>query len=83
MDKFQEKLSKNKQIFGEALMGEEGIDYMNAPAKFEDPNMPSEKLLEKQLRVEINLLKMEDPEKAQEYEEFLFKRNEYDDAIAT
>lgn len=56
---------------------------MNAPAKFEDPNMPSEKLLEKQLRVEINLLKMEDPEKAKEYEEFLFKRNEYDDAIAT
>ena len=56
---------------------------MNAPAKFEDPNMPSEKLLEKQLRVEISLLKMEDPEKAKEYEEFLFKRNEYDDAIAT
>lgn len=43
--------------------------------------MPSEKLLAKQLRQEINQLKMSDPEKAKEYEEFLFKRNEYDDLI--
>ena len=63
-------------------LGEEGIDYQNMPASFEDPRFPSEKLLEKQLRKEINMIKMEDPEKAKEYEEYLFKRNEVDDAIA-
>ena len=64
------------------VRGEEGVDYQVMPKGFDDPSHPSEKLLEKQLRNEINLLKIQDPEKAQEYEEFLFKRNEYDEAIA-
>jgi hypothetical protein len=40
------------------------------------------KILEKQIRAEINRLKIQDPEKAKDYENFMLKRNEYDDIIA-
>jgi hypothetical protein len=63
------------------IAGKEGIDYVNMPAEFEDPNLPSERLLAKQLRRELNTLKLTDPEAANQYEEFLFKRNAYDEAI--
>lgn len=56
----------------EHIKGEEGVDYMIAPGGIEDPSRPSEKLLEKQLRREINQLKMENPEAAKEYETYLF-----------
>ena len=81
LKRFKEPFEKNVSLMKDVLEGEEGIDYQSLPAKFDDPRYPSEKLLEKQLKREINLLKMEDPEKAKEYEEFLFQRNEYDEAI--
>lgn len=34
------------------------------------------------MRNAINVLKIEDPEKAKEYEDFVFKRNEIDDIMA-
>jgi hypothetical protein len=45
--------------------------------------MPDPKLLERQIRREITQLKMVDPEKAKVYDEYIFKRNEIDDALAT
>lgn len=81
LQRFQDNLDRNVDLMADFVRGEEGVDYQVLPGKVDDPRYPSEKLLEKQLRKEINRLKLEDPQKAKEYEEFLFKRNEFDEAI--
>ena len=43
--------------------------------------MPNDKVLEKQIRAELNILKMQDPERAKDFEKFVFERNEFDDII--
>ena len=68
-------------MFRQFAQGEEGVDYFSSVVK--DPNMPDPKLLEKQIRREINQLKMVDPEKAKSFDELIFKRNEIDDILAT
>lgn len=69
-------------MFRSQAMGEEGIDYMHALGDIQDPNMPDKKILERQIRREIMQLKMTDPTKARQYEEFVTKRNEIDDIMA-
>ena len=78
--RFEKPLEKNLELFSKLVQGEEGRDFVASPV--EDPRLPDSALLEKQIRREINGLKITDPEKAREYEEFIFKRNEYDDLIA-
>jgi hypothetical protein len=56
---------------------------MHALGDMTDPNMPNSKLLERQIRREINQLKMVDADRAKEYEEFMFKRNEIDEVFAS
>jgi hypothetical protein len=46
-----------------------------------DPALPNVKLMEKQIKAEINLLKITDPEKAKEFNEYFFKRNEVDEMM--
>lgn len=79
--RFEETAMKNADMFKDQVKGEEGIDYQVMPRNFTDPDMPNDKILEKQIRHEINLLKVQDPEKAKEYENLMFKRNEMDDII--
>jgi len=38
---------KNSELIKEFREGEEGIDYKYKPKDYMDPNMPSDKLLEK------------------------------------
>ena len=71
---------KNDEKFKEFMEGEEGVDYEHVIG--EDPNLPDMKLLEKEIRREINTMKLEDPEGAKKYEDFVLKRNEMDDEFA-
>lgn len=75
-------MQKSVELMDEVIAGEEGIDYQVVPENFDDPSRPSSALLERQVRKELNLLKIEDPKRAREYEKFMFERNEYDDLIA-
>ena len=68
-------------MFRQFAQGEEGVDYVSSVVQ--DPNLPNPKLLERQIRREITQLKMVDPEKAKSYDEYIFKRNEIDDILAT
>lgn len=68
-------------MFKDMAKGQEGVDYQVMPASFDDPNMPSEKLFAKSIKHEINALRMTDPEKAKEFDEYIFKRNEIDEVI--
>lgn len=61
------------------MEGEEGIDYQVMPNDFKDPEQISEKQLEKEIRRSIKELKLNDPEKAKEYEELFFKKSELDE----
>lgn len=58
MDRLQEHVQKNTELFQDKIDGQEGIDYQVLSEKFEDPKIPSEKLLEKQLRRELSMLKV-------------------------
>lgn len=56
--RFEETAMKNADMFKDQVKGEEGIDYQVMPRNFTDPDMPNDKILEKQIRHEINLLKV-------------------------
>jgi hypothetical protein len=43
--------------------------------------LPNPKVLEREIKAEINLLRLGDPELAKEYEEYLLKRNEIDEIL--
>jgi len=77
--KYEKVAAKNNDLMKEVMQGEEGVDYMVTSAS--DPRLPNDKVLEKQIRQEINKMKLADPEKAREFEEFVFKRNEIDDIL--
>jgi hypothetical protein len=65
-------------------MGEEGVDFVrttNTNKGSLDPRMPNSKVLERELKAQINLLKLQDPDKAKEFEEYYFKRNQIDDIL--
>lgn len=72
---------KNIDMIRERSMGEEGVDYIQSIGDIEDPNIPNEKIFEKQIRREINSMKLTDPETAQAFEDHMFKRNEYDEMM--
>lgn len=53
-----EMIDKNIKVFEDYIQGEEGIDYVQRPKDYMDPEMPSEKILEKQIRQEIKMIKL-------------------------
>jgi hypothetical protein len=69
-------------MYREKGFGEEGTDYITVSKEVPDPDMPNTKLFERQVKREINQMKMEDPLKAKEFEEFMFKRNVIDEISA-
>lgn len=48
----------------EFLRGEEGIDYQVVSKNKVDPNIPNEKMLMKQIKEEIKMMKLKNPEDA-------------------
>ena len=48
---------------------------------FNDPDQPQEKIMIKQIRAEIQAMKLTDPEKAEMYEEFVMKKNHVDEYL--
>jgi hypothetical protein len=60
--KFDAPFEKNIELMKSVQDGEEGIDYATMPPGFVDPRKANPKLLEKQIRAEINELKVTDPE---------------------
>lgn len=83
IERFKENAEKNVDMMRDHVLGEEGVDYIQGLGDMSDPNLPNAKLLERQIRREINQLKMVDAERAKEYEDYMFKRNELDEVFAT
>jgi hypothetical protein len=82
LDRLKENFDKNLNMIRDHAMGEEGVDFIQSIGGIEDPSLPNEKILEKQIRREINALKLSDPDLAQAYEDHMFKKNEYDEMFA-
>ena len=80
-DEFGRVSSKNKEHYEEFIKGEEGIDFIHKAKDMEHPEIPSEKLLAKQLRQEINAMKLYEPEKAKEFEKFYFEKDDWHEMI--
>lgn len=66
-------------MFRERARGEEGVDYFQSIGDLTDSKLPNPKILEKEIRREINQLKLTDPEAAKEFEERVLKPNELDE----
>lgn len=73
--RLEEVSEKNEQAYKELLDGEEGVDYISTPKGFVHPDLPNPKLFERQVREEIKVMKLSDPEKAEEYEKMLLHKN--------
>ena len=69
-------------MFRDQARGEEGVEYMQSVGELADPLLPNIKALEKEIRREINQLKLTDPEAAKEFEENVLKPNEMDEWYA-
>lgn len=69
---------KNLKHYENYIDGEEGVDKTTLPKGFLHPDLPNPKVMERQTREQIKLLKITDPEKAHFYEETLFKPTEID-----
>lgn len=54
---------------------------MHKQKDMEHPEIPSEKLLAKQLRQEINAMKLHNPDKAKEFEKLYFEKDDWHDII--
>lgn len=78
VQRMKDNFDKSMAEYNQYNKGEEGIDYMVMPDKWEDPRYPSEKLLVKQIKRELNILKMQDPEKAKEYQKLILEKNQVD-----
>jgi hypothetical protein len=69
-------------MYRDHARGEEGVDFMQTFGTLSDPNLPNIKILEKEIRREINQLKLTDPDAAKEFEEEVLKPNEKDEWFA-
>lgn len=87
MAEYNRVQAKNKDLFDDLAAGEEGLDYIRSAASKDrgpaDPRMPNVKVFERELKAQINLLKLQEPEKAKEFENYYFKRNDIDEIMNT
>jgi hypothetical protein len=54
LEEFKEINSKNIEMFRERARGEEGVDYFQSIGDLTDSKLPNPKILEKEIRREIN-----------------------------
>eukprot|EP00347_Sterkiella_histriomuscorum_P022338 403330831 len=82
--KYDDVLDHNQQAVKEYYKGEEGVDYVaqTKEEKENDPTKPNEKMLLKQLKNQLKMLKSTDPEKAQQFQEEVIDRNDYDEIMS-
>ncbi|CDW89254.1 UNKNOWN [Stylonychia lemnae] len=78
--KIEEVQKKNITLMREVKHGEEGIDYKYEPAE-NDPTVPNEKMLLRQLKQQLVELKQTNPLEAREFEDFVLAKNEIDDLM--
>lgn len=82
----EEVHEKNAKLIDDLQMGQEGLDYIRGANPNQkgpiDPRLPNPKILEREIKAQINALKSSDPEKAKEFEDYFLKRNDVDEILA-
>ncbi len=62
VERFDKVAVKNIDMMKENTLGQEGVNYTVTSSNLTDPRLPNDKVLIKQLRQEINKMKLQDPE---------------------
>lgn len=62
VERFDKVAVKNIDMMKENTLGQEGVNYTVTSNNLTDPRLPNDKVLIKQLRQEINKMKLQDPE---------------------
>lgn len=75
-DKQQEIIGHNVKLLNEYKAGEEGIDFIPG---MKDARVANINKVKRDVKAEINQMKISDPLLAQQYEQILFKKDEFDE----